>query len=331
MQKTNIEYLTDSWNPLQDTRKGLSGRGYHCTKCSPACDHCWAEAVNMRFGNKLPFDNTPVKFEIVKKELAAPQRRKKPAIIGTQFMGDLFHPDIKDYQLNSVWRAMLFADWHTYIVLTKRPERMLQWTETGTEWRKLDHVWFGVSIWDQESADRFIPILLQIPAAVHFISVEPMLGPVDISQTVTYWDDPSAGINWVIAGCESGHGRRSTLVQWVYNLRNQCVEAGIPFFLKQLHEYETDPKTGSPKTKVVGMPMLDGVVHNQMPEAMCQNCNDTGWVCENHPDRPWETDSENDCQCGGAGSPCECNPRAALPPGSRLRKFRQGLLSEEKP
>lgn len=260
MQKTNIPYLTHSWNPLQDKRKGESGRGYHCTKCSPACDHCWAEAANMRFGNKLPFDNTPVEFEIIEKELAAPQKRKKPAIIGTQFMGDLFHPGIKDHQLNSIWRAMLVADWHTYLVLTKRPGRMLRWVETGVKWRKLDHVWLGVSCENQKAYDERIPILLQIPATVHFVSIEPMLGGIMLyrgfdkeNRLRMPWLEK---LDWVIAGCESGPGRRHIGLKPFRQLRDQCVSANIPFFLKQI---EIDGK-------VVSRPRLDSKVWAQMPE-----------------------------------------------------------------
>ena len=271
MQKTNIEYLTHSWNPLQDKRKGPSGRGYHCTKCSPACDHCWAEAVNMRFGNKLPFDDTTVEFEIVKNEILTWEIRatKKPARIGIQFMGDLFHPAVTNRHYGKIFDVVYMGRYeklmkkrehpHIFMALTKRIERAAEVIEYWQErygGKMPDNFWLGVSIWDQESANRFIPILLQIPAAVHFVSAEPVLEAVDISQTVTYWDDPSAGIKLVIAGCESGPGRRHIGVKPFRQLRDQCVAAYIPYFLKQM-------EIGG---KVVKMPRLDSKVWAQMPE-----------------------------------------------------------------
>ena len=145
---------------------------------------------------------------LVKSRLDAPLKVKKPSIIGTQFMGDLFHKDIRDDQINSVFIKMLWADWHTFIVLTKRPERMLDFVNIGEGWRgKMKNVWLGVSVSTQEDADRLIPVLLQIPASVRIISVEPTLEQIDISTGPTFWDDPSAGIKWVIVGAESGPKR----------------------------------------------------------------------------------------------------------------------------
>ena len=271
MQKTNIPYLSHSWNPLQDKRKGKTGRGYHCTKCSPGCLHCWAEGVNMRFGNKLPFDGRPAEFEIMEKELEAPLKRRKPARIGVQFMGDLFYDNLEDditYQ--NVWEdvwdiftTMVEANWHTYLVLTKRINNAKHFYD---KWildpRALKHIHLGVSVCTQAEADEKIPQLLQIPAAVRYISYEPALGPLILANEIWAGQDHTVtrmnGIDWVIAGCESGPGRRPANIHWFRDLRDQCQAANVPYFLKQMEQ----PYGG----KIVSMPHLDFKVWDQLPK-----------------------------------------------------------------
>ena len=252
MQKTNIPYITHSWNPLQDTRKGPSGRGYHCTKCSPGCHNCWAEGVNMRFGNKLPFDDTPAEFEIVRKELETPLRLKKRARIGTMFMGDLFHEDVRDLDVGSIFRVIEEAGQHTFIVLTKRPGRMSKYIRC---YGAPKNVHLGVTACNQAEADEKTSVLSQIPAAVRFVSYEPLLTPVAIKSVYGHFPD------WVIAGCESGPGRRPAKIEWFRDLKNQCVNAGVPFFLKQMTGF------GDKANKVFHMPELDGKIWDQLPEA----------------------------------------------------------------
>ncbi len=285
---TKIEYLDESINPIQDIRKGKSGRGYHCTKCSPGCQNCWAEAMNMRFGNGQPFDDTPVKFEIVESELHKLRKWKKPRYIGMQFMGDLYHPDVDEWINSYIYGELCINSQHKYLLLTKRPELM----QTFFLGRNIPpHIHGGLTICNQQEADEKIPIFLQIPFATHVLSIEPMLGPVDLTCTeylsgqlntltgkLSLLCKPNIFINrkldLVIAGCESGPNRRQAKTEWFRDLKNQCVGAGVAYFLKQMG---TEPpamaglETGIPmwyenfKSKVVKMPYLDGQQWAEMP------------------------------------------------------------------
>ena len=267
MQRTNIPYLTHSWNPLQDKRKGKTGRGYHCTKCSPGCQNCWAEGVNMRFGNKLPFDDREAEFEIVEKELEALLRRKKPARIGVQFMGDLFHRDVPLWRIDDIFDRIREAQKHTFLILTKRVKRLYEWADSTNArsddlLRNCANLQVGVSVCTQAEADEKIPQLLQIPAAVRYISYEPALGPLILANEIWAGQDHTVtrmnGIDWVIAGCESGPGRRPANIHWFRDLRDQCVEAGVPYFLKQMEQ----PHGG----KIISMPHLDFKIWDQLPK-----------------------------------------------------------------
>lgn len=252
---TTIEYLDETINPVQDTRKGKSGRGYHCTKCSPGCQNCWAEAMNMRFGNGQPFDDTPVKFEIIEPELHKLRKWKKHRYVGIEFMGDLYHPDIDEWINSYIYGELYINPQHTYLLLTKRPELM----QTFFLGRNIPpHIHGGLTICNQQEADEKIPIFLQIPFATHVLSIEPMLGPMDLTgikvneyQTMdslsgnTYGIPPKISvinhhqnkINGVIAGGESGPGARPMHPDWVRSVRDQCVEAGVAFFFKQWGEW----------------------------------------------------------------------------------------------
>ena len=169
---------------------------------------------------------------------------------------------------------------HTFQVLTKRPERMNifitdwlpgAWGLATMSLRLLDkpipNIWLGVSVENQATADERIPILLQTPAAVRFISYEPALGPVDFWKATghadgSFWHAPKfswfndSGLDWIIAGGESGPGARPAHPDWFRSVRDQCVEAGIPYFLKQMVV----------NGKMVKMPELDGRVWNEYPE-----------------------------------------------------------------
>jgi protein gp37 len=195
------------------------------------------------------------------KELEAPLRLKKPARIGVQFMGDLFHEDIPDsFVVRILNVAFARANKHQYFFLTKRPERMehiLQrvWLDScgGILADKSKRLWLGVSVEDQQTADERIPILLQIPAAKRFVSVEPMLGPVkllykwlsDSRPHLKTFDLGSpaqtldGGIDWVVCGGESGPKARPIHPDWVRSLKNQSQAAGVPFFFKGWGEWSS--------------------------------------------------------------------------------------------
>jgi len=226
---TKIEWCDETINPVQDVIKGKSGRGYHCTKISPGCDHCYAESINKRFGNGLPFDGRKADFMLVQKELEKPLRWKKPKRIFWQSMGDLFHDDVPFPLVEKIFHDILWElpREHDHIFLTKRPKRMKAFFEWTDHARFCENVWIGVTVCTQDEEWK-ISKLLQIDAAVRFVSFEPLLGPVEI---------PDFGIDWVICGGESGPGARPCHPDWVRSLRDQCQASGTPFFFKQWGEW----------------------------------------------------------------------------------------------
>ncbi len=253
MQKTNIPYVDFTWNP-----------GCGCPeKVSPACGNCWADGLHTKrheaykAGKKLPeqYAKPFTALQQFPDRLDEPIRRKKPCSIAVMFMGDLFTFPF-DF-IDKVVEVAEVTPWHTYQLLTKRPERMLKyfkWRWNNADQHMLDctkakawkkehnidgnnmyvpNLWLGVTSENQEQADKRIPILLQIPAAVRFVSIEPMLGPVDLNQNYAngkWWGDK---LSWVIVGGESGPGARPMHPDWARSVRDQCQAASVPFFFKQ--------------------------------------------------------------------------------------------------
>lgn len=258
MGKTKIDYLGRSWNPIETVLKGKFGHGYHCTKVSEGCRGCWSERMNVRIGNGKPYDNQHFEFEIVEKKLQEPLKWKKPQMIGVQFMGDLFHEDIPFELVDEVFHTIAVCPHLTFQILTKRPERMLEYMTTSEYVKGIEtvkNIWLGVSVEDQATADQRIPFLLKTPAAVRFVSIEPMLGAVDLSK---WYHEDSCGcldrydikdcphckntgvvkeFDWVICGGESGPNARPMHPDWVRSLRDQCKSASVPFFFKQWGEW----------------------------------------------------------------------------------------------
>lgn len=286
MAETKIEWTDATWNPV---------RG--CTKISPGCKHCYAETFAERFrgvsGHPYEQGFDP---RFVPDQLDAPLHWRKPRRVFVNSMSDLFHEAFTNEQIAAVFGVMAVCPQHTFQVLTKRAERMRLWFEwlggahaTHVEpaqavycvdhaqrassrmpsvngfalrW-PLPNVWLGVSAEDQRRADERIPRLLQTPAAVRFVSVEPMLGPVDLDAWIgaeACMTDTGLGksppwLDWVIAGAESGNGARPMNEDWVRSLRDQCATAGVRFFYKQ----KLDGR------KKVSLPMLDGRQHAEWP------------------------------------------------------------------
>lgn len=172
--------------------------------------------------------------------LDKPRHLKKPRRIFVCSMSDLFHEDTSMVSIDRVFMVMQQCPQHTFQILTKRPMRMLEYLSNlerlGFKW-PLPNVWIGVSAENQELADKRIPILLQCPAAVRFVSVEPMLGPVVMGEDYLCHDGNCAherGLDWVICGCESGPQRREMSSAWASDLYAQCRTAEVPFFMKQM-------------------------------------------------------------------------------------------------
>lgn len=225
-----IEWTEATWNPW---------RG--CTKVSPGCDHCYMFREQRRYG-KDP--------EVVirsKTTFDAPLRWKEPRLIFTCSWSDWFHKDADPWR-DEAWDVIRRTPHHTYQILTKRPGRMLRHVPWDAYGIPLPNVWLGVSVESQAEAFRARQ-LATIAAAVRFISAEPLLGPLTLDL---------AGMHWVIAGGESGPEHRHCYPEWLRSLRDQCEEASVPFFLKQLGGWPD--KRGGAKA------VLDGRRWTEMPD-----------------------------------------------------------------
>lgn len=248
MNRTKIEYLTHTWNPI----------AMRCTPISEGCQNCWHLRMCDRLKNnpKLPMKARDAWAGglpwLNRSEMVAPLRREKPSIIGVEFMGDLGHRILPSEWREHVFGAMALAPQHTFLVLTKRPRAFLSEFPKSAAWPR--NVWFGITAENQECYDERSLSASEIPAAVRFVSIEPMLGEIYLEP----WPD------WVIAGCESGPQRRQTYIDWLRALRDQCVGAGIPFFLKQAETRRQGPDR-SLGSHVISMPKLDGQVWNHSP------------------------------------------------------------------
>lgn len=228
--KTGIEWTDATWNPVTG-----------CTKVSPGCDNCYAETFSERFrGTPGHYFEGGFDIQVRPDKLDQPLRWKKPRRIFVNSMSDLFHKDVPDEFILGVFGVMAQATQHTFQILTKRHARMrsllTRWAaEVSWLANPLPNVWLGVSTEDQKWADIRIPALLDTPAAVRFISAEPLLGPIDIFANSSIDRDP--GLDWVIVGGESGHRARPMHPDWARVLRDECVDAKIPFLFKQWGEW----------------------------------------------------------------------------------------------
>lgn len=267
--KSNIEWTGHTWNPLAG-----------CSVLTPGCTNCYA----MKLAARLERMGQPLYAGLTKQTkggavwtgemrrasedvLQAPLRRRVPTTYFVNSMSDLFHENVPDEWIDDVFRVMASTPRHTYQILTKRADRMRSYVSArqaildklddhiGKRFGPLPNVWLGVSTEDQKRADERIPELLQTPAAVRFISAEPLLGPIDLtnhcnghyffnSLTGERWhDDPdhanpaqkfAPGLDWVIVGGESGHGHRHMDPAWAQGIHDQCIAAGVPVFIKQM-------------------------------------------------------------------------------------------------
>jgi protein gp37 len=255
-QRTGIEWTDLSSNPIRAVRKSDGKRGHACVHASPGCVHCYSERWNGWRGTGLKF-NVPaleqVDIILDEKELARMRRVKAGNKVFVCDMTDLFGPFVPDEYIAAVFAAMIENDRATWQVLTKRPERLASWVQHNLG-AVPDHIWVGTSVESQEYADKRIPHLLRVPAAVRFLSCEPLLGPVDLCREWLdgiYTGEPftdSLGnthtratsgpcIHWVVVGGESGPGARPAHPNWFRALRDQCVAAAVAFHFKQHGAY----------------------------------------------------------------------------------------------
>lgn len=189
----------------------------------------------------------------------------KPRTVFVASMGDLFHAFVPGGFVCAVFDIILRTPQHTYLVLTKRPETMLKFFGIFGSYANLPNVWLGVTAENQEAADERIPLLLRTPAAVRFVSCEPLLEAVDLKKHLDEreWPDYTRGaepefitrpgLNWVIAGGETGPGARPMRSDWAQGLRDQCRASGIPYFHKQNGVWTSDPDIASVATDWCGI------------------------------------------------------------------------------
>lgn len=238
-ENSSIEWTESTWNPLTG-----------CTKISPGCKHCYAERMAKRL-QAMGQPNYARGFQLTLHEnaLEKPLEWKKPQVIFVNSMSDLFHKDVPVEFILEVFDVMRRAHWHTFQVLTKRAER-LEEINPQIDWPA--NVWMGVSIETQDYVYR-IDHLRRTNAKVKFLSLEPLLGPLENLNL--------RGINWAIVGGESGPGARPVMQEWVTSIRDQCLAAKVPFFFKQW---------GGVHKKRAGR-ILEGRTWDEMPLLRPQN------------------------------------------------------------
>ncbi len=240
MGKTHIEWTRSAdgtpgytWNPVTG-----------CTRISPGCKHCYAE----RLARRLKAMNNPryrngFALTLQSDLLDLPFRWRRPSFVFVNSMSDLFHEAVPDEYVERVFAVMRRASWHTFQILTKRSRRL---AKMASQLQWAPNIWQGVSVESARYVWR-VADLQKVPAAVRFLSVEPLLGPIPKL--------PLKGIRWVIVGGESGGDRRPMDVEWPREIREQCIAAGVPFFFKQW----------GGRTPKAGGRVLDGRIWDEMP------------------------------------------------------------------
>lgn len=330
MGKTSIEWCDQSINPIRADRTATgSGPGHYCEKISPGCANCYASTLQKRFrmpdfGGATAEErrafyeangqfNSGVRPYLDEAKLAEIRKRKKPTRYFVGDMTDVFGWWVPDEWLDAMFATFAESPQHTFMLLTKRPDRMRSYLH-GEQWSSdpakhpairithymrdhrwpngfasgpptcdlpLPNVWLGVSAEDQKRWDERVPILAQTPAAVRFVSVEPMLERIDMSYPKKFYpngpeyccsghecgchglpyDPPmlyGAGIDWVIFGGESGRGARPCNVEWIRDGLAQCKAAGVPAFVKQLGAKPYEARSMMVTTQLKGGYMIEG-------------------------------------------------------------------------
>lgn len=323
---TNIEWTDETWNPT----RGCSRVSEGCRNCYAERVALRFSGPGQPYeGLAKPGKGSKWTGEVrlVPEMLSKPLHWRKPRRVFVNSMSDLFHERLDFADIASVFGVMAFCPQHTFQVLTKRPGRMREFfgfhggeilsnynwwlneaclrlprpVTKGIRLRPrepvalpLPNVWLGVSVEDQATADERIPLLLETPAAVRFVSYEPALGPVKFTlhgSRIRGWDEDwkydtlrgcewasprsevepgsSPSLDWIIAGSESGPGARPAELGWFRSVRDQCEAAAVPFFFKQWVGHPVDgislPTPDSPSGRKVSLPVLDGRQHAEWP------------------------------------------------------------------
>ena len=283
--RTSIEWTEASWNPIRARKHGHKGElGWHCEILTPGCEHCYAQTLNRRLGTGLPYLKTSRREADVfldEKILIQPLHWRRPRRIFVCSMTDLFGEWVADEMLDRTFAVMALCPQHTFQVLTKRADRMRDYLSANKQLQlfvidrkntqhtimsfPLPNVWLGVSVEDQRRADERIPALLDTPAAVRWVSAEPLLEPITFRQCLYPVSDENGpnpiidreALDWVVVGGESGVGARPFNIEWARSIIAQCRAAGVPCFVKQLG---AKPEA---ETRVMGDHIYDLHLHDR--------------------------------------------------------------------
>jgi protein gp37 len=241
---SRIEWTEATWNPVTG-----------CSKVSPGCAHCYAETFAERWrGTEGHPYQQGFDLRLWSERLEVPLRWRRPRVVFVNSMSDLFHERIPDEFIHQVFDVMTRADWHVFQILTKREQRMRELAEHLT-WPA--NVWMGVSIENRRFVHR-ADALREVPAAVRFISAEPLLGPLEGLRL--------DAIDWLIAGGESGPRHRRVGIDWVRDLRDRCADEDVAFFFKQW----------GGRTAKTGGRLLDGRTWDEMPSKVSNGTDHRG-------------------------------------------------------
>lgn len=283
MSESSIEWLNggSTWNPLRARNKATGQVGWFCVHASAGCENCYAEQRNKGFfqlGTRVDYkaqNQKKVEIFLDEQTLKQPLHWKKPRLVFPCSMTDLFGEFHTDGQIEKVFNVMYRAKAHTFIVLTKRAERMYDFVSKSAFLSNapLENVWLMVSVEDQKTADERIPWLLKIPSAVRGVSYEPGLGPVRLDWPLDHPQRTALSqLDWVIIGGESGPRARMFDIQWAYDAVAQCLVGGVPVFVKQLGAIPYDPKCGHESMDgVLSLSEIDGDLGRQVWH--CSLCN----------------------------------------------------------
>jgi len=258
LSSTGIAWTMQTWNPL-----------HGCTRCSPGCDNCYAaKQCATRLADVYP--GLAVKRKLAKgttyaftgtimlspEDLAEPLLDHDPKMIFVNSMSDLFHKNVPEEFIEAVFTVMELAHWHIFQVLTKRPERMAKFTQKRyADKAPPKNIWLGTSTENQATYDERRQHLMATKAAVRWLSVEPLLGPINFGSM--------DGIDWIVVGGESGPGARPMAKLWATDIRDACQKAGVPFFFKQWGAFS---EAGKKEREKIWPATLDGVVHHAYPQ-----------------------------------------------------------------
>jgi len=232
-QNSSIEWTDTTWNPVTG-----------CQKISPGCKNCYAERMARRLkAMGQPRYTNGFRVTLQDDLVERPLQWKLPRVIFVNSMSDLFHKDVPDDFILRCFDVMNQASWHQFQILTKRPERVLEMSDK-IEWT--DNIWMGTSVESQDYVHR-VATLGQVKAKIRFLSIEPLLGPINRM--------PLSNIEWVIVGGESGPNARPISEEWVRTIRDRCLKYSVPFFFKQWGGVQKS-KTGRE---------LDGRTWDEMP------------------------------------------------------------------